>query len=158
MGTRCGSSPSSQPGSRSSVSPAVRRPPLRHLTAPERVSRRPCFRRQGGLRLAAGLLARWDSFQALCPPWSRAEWPIRGAPCAGACRGGCSQSRPGIPQLHAPLHPPRLSQVPSAKVLPAGCAAGLGLEGAVQAFLGEDRFSRGLGDSTPSSLARTPLQ
>ena len=32
-----------------------------------------------------------------------------------------------------------------------------GVEGAVQAFLSEDRFSRALGDSTPSSLARTPV-
>lgn len=58
----------------------------------------------------------------------------------------------------SPSTPPHLSQVPSAEALPLGHAAGLGLEGAVRAFLDEDRFSRGLRDGTPSSLARTPLQ
>ena len=43
----------------------------------------------------------------------------------------------------SPSTPPHLSQVPSAEALPLGHAAGLGLEGAVWAFLGEDRFSKG---------------
>lgn len=81
---------------------------LRHLTAPERVLRRPHLRRQGRLRLAAGHLVRWDSFLAgsPCPPRSRAEQPVRGAPRAGLRRGGCSQSLARYPLALCPP-PPR---------------------------------------------------